>query len=59
MNVAQENVTNVLRLEARFAKIDNHVVERRLGSGIEKRDAIIGLERSRGNDSRKTELPRI
>jgi hypothetical protein len=51
MNVTQENVTHVFGREAGFAKIDNHIVERRFRSGIEQRDSVVGLERGRGHNS--------
>ena len=59
MNVAEENVADIVRFEAGFAKIVNHVVERRFRSGIEKRDSVIRLERGRGNDTGVAKLSRI
>src|SRR4051812_41214889 len=59
MNVAQENVTHVLRVESNLAKIDNYVVEGRFRPGIEECDPIVGFERGRGDDSGKAKLLRI
>jgi hypothetical protein len=59
MNVTQENVANVRRLEARFPKIDNHIVERRFRSGIEQRDSVASFECSRSDDAGVAELARI
>ena len=59
MNVTQENVTEVLGLEAGFSKIDNHIVKSRFRTGVEKREAIVGCERGRGDNSRVAKLSRI
>ena|SRR5947207_2559646 len=56
MNVAEENMTNIPSREPSFHKIDNYVVESGFRSGIEKCDALVGLERSRGDDSGPAEL---
>ena len=59
MNMTQKNVANVLRFETGFAKIDNHVVERRFWPSIEQRDPVLGFERGRGDDPGEAELARI
>ena len=40
-------MANVIGGESGFAKIDNHVVEGRFRTGVEERDAILGLNRGR------------
>jgi len=49
VNVTDENMANIFGLEAGFPKIDNHVVESRFRASIEKSDAVVRLERGRGN----------
>ena len=59
MNVAEENVANVRSREPSLRKIDHDVVESGFGAGVEKRDAVIGLECSRGDDPGMAELSGI
>ena len=59
MNVTQKNMPHVFRLEAGFAKIDNHIVKGRFRSGIEQRNSVIRLERGRGHNSGVPKLSRI
>jgi hypothetical protein len=59
MNVTQKNMANVFGIEPGLPKIDNHIVESRFRSRVEQRDTIINFERSRGDDSRVTKLPRV
>jgi hypothetical protein len=59
MNVTEKNVPHVFLREAGFAKIDNHIVESRLRPSVEQRDALIGLESGRGNNSGVPKLSRI
>lgn len=59
MNVAQENVANIVNIESRVPKLADNVLERRLRPGIEQRDSIVRFKRRRGDDFGVSELPRI
>ena len=56
MDVTEENMANISRCEASFAKIDNDIIERRFRPGIQKRYAIVRFECSRGDNAGPTEL---
>src|SRR2546423_15513356 len=59
VNVAEEDMPNVVRAEAGFRKIDNDVIESRFRTGIKKGDAVVGFERGGGNDAGPAELTGI
>jgi len=46
MNMAQENMANVLHGKTGLAKIDNYIFESRFCAGIEERDAVLRFEGS-------------
>ena len=59
MDVAEKNMANVLGREAMFAQIDNHIIEGRFRSRIEKCDTVVRLKRSRCNDAGESELSSV
>jgi hypothetical protein len=59
MNMAQENMANVLQGEAGFAKIDNYIFESRFCAGIEERDAVLRFESSGCDNAWSSEVPCI
>ena len=51
MNVAEKDMPHVVRRKAGGRHRGRDVFESRLRAGIEKRDAVVSLERSRSDDS--------
>ena len=59
MNVAQENMANVLHGKTGLAKIDNYIFESRFCAGIEQCDALLRLDSSSCDNAWPSEVPRI
>ena|SRR5437867_5071339 len=59
MNVTEEDMANIFGCEVSLPKIGNYIVESRFRAGIEKRDAVVGLDRSRSNNAGPSELTRV
>jgi hypothetical protein len=59
MDVTEKNMPDITDGEAPLRKLRDHGLEGRLRAGIEKDQAIIGLERSRGDDAAPAEVLRI
>ena len=59
MDVAQKDVANVVRREAHGVHRRRDVGKSCVRSGIEERDAVVRLERGRGDDPGPTEMPGV
>jgi len=56
VDVAEKNVANVVRGETRGAHCRGNIVESRRCARVEKRDAVVSLERGRRDNSRAVEV---
>jgi hypothetical protein len=56
MDVAEEDVPDIARIEIEFAKFVLHIPESRLRSGIEKREAILCFKRGGGDDAASAKM---
>ncbi len=56
MDVTEKNVANIVRGETRGAHCCGNIVESRRCARVEKRDAVVSLERGRRDNSRAVEV---
>ena len=59
MDVAEENVPDILDTETSFRKLGDHSLKGRFRSGIEKDESFIGLQQSGSDDTGATEMSSI
>ena len=59
MDVAEENVPDILDTETSFRKLGDYRLKGRFRSGIEKDESFVGLQQSHSDDAASPKMPGI